>query len=167
MPELVVPRASVADSVRAAAARPDWDAHPAYAGVAHLDDEGFEGWVGGLLADTREGTPRPEGFVPSTNLWWVRGREYLGRVQVRHRLTPRLRDLGGHVGYWVVPQHRRRGHATAMLAAVLPVVRDLGIECALVTCDVGNVASRRTIERNGGLFQDQRGQEARFWVPTG
>ncbi len=77
------------------------------------------------------------------------GAEFLGRVQVRHRLTPRLRDLGGHVGYWVAPAARRRGHATAMLAAVLPVANALGLECVLVTCDVDNVgpvgSSRRTV----------------------
>jgi predicted acetyltransferase len=165
MPELVVPRVSVADSVRTAATA-EWDAHTAYSGVEHLDDEGFERWVAELQTDAREGSPRPEGFVPSTNLWWVEGAEYLGRVQIRHRLTPFLRELGGHIGYWVVPRHRRKGHATAMLAAALPVAAQLGIECALLTCDVDNVASRRTIEENGGLFQDRRGEKLRFWVPT-
>ncbi|WP_179756487.1 GNAT family N-acetyltransferase [Kineococcus aurantiacus] len=166
-PELVVPRLSVAASLRAAATAPGWDAHEAYRGAADLDDEGFERWIAALLADTRDGAARPDGFVPSTNLWWVQGREYLGRVQVRHRLTPHLRELGGHIGYWVAPAVRRRGHATAMLAAALPVAQQLGIECALVTCDVDNVGSRRAIERNGGLFADRRGSKLRFWVPTG
>ncbi|MEZ0494114.1 GNAT family N-acetyltransferase [Kineococcus sp. TBRC 1896] len=145
----------------------EWDDHPAYAGVAGTDDAQFDDWVDRLAADAREGTPRPEGFVPSTNLWWVEGAEYLGRVQVRHRLTPRLRDLGGHVGYWIVPAARRRGHATRMLAAALPVANALGLECVLVTCDDDNVASRKVIEANGGLFQERRGVKLRFWVPTG
>jgi predicted acetyltransferase len=131
-----------------------------------MDDGQFDAWTDRLVADAREGTPRPEGFVPSTNLWWVDGTEFLGRVQVRHRLTPRLRDLGGHVGYWVAPAVRRRGHATAILAATLPVANALGLECVLVTCDDDNVASRRVIEANGGLFQDRRGVKLRFWVPT-
>jgi predicted acetyltransferase len=33
-------------------------------------------------------------------------------------------------------------------------------------CDVTNVASRRVIEANGGVFDDQRGVKLRFWVPT-
>jgi predicted acetyltransferase len=46
---------------------------------------------------------------------------------------------------------RRRGHATAMLRQALPIARGLGIDRALVTCDVDNVASRKVIERNGGV----------------
>ena len=43
----------------------------------------------------------------------------------------------------------------------------LGLECVLVTCDVDNTASRRTIQAGGGLFQDRRGSRLRYWVPTG
>jgi predicted acetyltransferase len=89
----------------------------------------------------------------------------LGRIAIRHRLTPQLREVGGHIGYDVRPSARRCGRATAMLRAALPVARTLGIESALVTCDVDNVASRTVIERNGGMLEDQRGDKLRFWVP--
>ncbi len=109
--------------------------------------------------------------MPSTHLWWVEQRPggvaYLGRVHIRHRLTPHLRDVGGHVGYYVVPPERRRGHATAMLAAALPVAARLGLERVLLTCDVDNTASRRVIESAGGLCQDQRDGKLRYWLPTG
>ncbi len=128
--------------------------------------DGFTRHLEWLLAQAREDSPRPEGHVPSTTLWWVEGEEYVGRIAVRHRLTPRLREVGGHIGYDVRPSARRRGHATAMLHAALPVAGNLGIESALVTCDVDNVASRKVIERNGGVLEDQRGDKLRFWVPT-
>ena len=73
------------------------------------------------------GPATPPGHVPATNVWWVDGDTYLGRVQIRHRLTPYLRDVDGHIGYHVVAAHRRRGHATAMLAAALPVAAALGL----------------------------------------
>jgi Predicted acetyltransferase len=53
-----------------------------------------------------------------------------------------------------------------MLAAARPFARDLGIDPALLTCDDTNVASRRVIESNGGVFEDQREDKLRFWVPT-
>jgi len=111
-------------------------------------------------------TPRPEGKVPETLLWWVDGDEYLGRLSIRHELTDALREFGGHIGYVVRPFARRQSHARAMLAAALPIARDLGIDPALLTCDADNVGSRRVIESNGGVLEDQREAKLRFWVPT-
>jgi len=54
-----------------------------------------------------------------------------------------------------------------MLHAALPVARGLGIDIALLTCDVDNEASRRVILSAGGVLEDQRDGKLRFWVPTG
>jgi predicted acetyltransferase len=129
-------------------------------------DEGFAAYVAGVVGAREEDAPRRPGWVPSTTLWWVEGAEYLGRIAIRHRLTPWLLEVGGHIGYDVRRSARRRGHATAMLAAALPVAAALGVDPALVTCDDTNVASRKVIEANGGLLEDQRGVKLRYWVPT-
>lgn len=135
-------------------------------GDTWFSPEGFSAYVDWLRSQALEDSPRPEGYVPSTTLWWIEEEAYLGRIAIRHRLTPHLREVGGHIGYDVRPSARRRGHATGMLRDALPVARGLGIESALVTCDVDNVASRRVIESNGGVFEDQRAGKLRFWVPT-
>jgi predicted acetyltransferase len=111
-------------------------------------------------------TELPADIVPSTQLWWVDGTTYLGRLSIRHSLTQWLRDYGGHIGYGVRPSARRQGHATAMLAASLPLANRLGIDPALLTCDDTNVASRKVIEACGGVLADQRGIKLRYWVPT-
>lgn len=129
--------------------------------------DGFAGYVAWLLERSEEDAPRPEGWVPDSTWWWTEGEHYLGSVNVRHRLTDHLRRVGGHIGYMVRPSARRRGHATAMLAAVLPHAHALGVDPALLTCDVDNVASRRVIEANGGVPQDGLDGKLRFWVPTG
>ncbi|HLL66032.1 MAG TPA: GNAT family N-acetyltransferase [Micromonosporaceae bacterium] len=130
--------------------------------------DGFREYLAWLHGQDREYVHRPRGYlpVPSTTLWWVRGAEYLGRIAIRHRLTTKLRDVGGHIGFDVRPSARRCGHATAMLRSALPVARTLGIDRALVTCDAGNVGSRRVIEANGGVLEDQRGNSLRFWLPV-
>ena len=128
--------------------------------------EGFAEYVDWLRDQALEDSPRPDGYVPSTTLWWVQDDEYLGRLAIRHRLTPHLHEVGGHIGYDVRPSARRRGHATAMLRSALPVARGLGIESALVTCDVDNIASRKVIEAAGGILEDQRASKLRFWVST-
>ncbi len=74
--------------------------------------------------------------------------------------------MGGHIGYDVRPSARRRGHATAMLAAVLARVQAMDVDPVLVTCDLDNVASRRVIESNGGVVEDEVEGRLRFWAPT-
>jgi predicted acetyltransferase len=118
-------------------------------------------------------TSRPAGWVTGTYLWMVDDHgdgdswaTVVGRISLRHALTPWLLEVGGHIGYAVRPSARRRGHATAALALMLVVAADRGIDPALVTCDDDNVASRKVIEANGGVLEDVRNAKMRFWVPT-
>lgn len=136
-----------------------------YAATWHRP-EVFAGYVDRLNAEPLEETPRIEGWVPNTTLWYVEGDTFLGRLAIRHRLNPFLHELGGHIGYAVRPTARRQGHATAMLVGALPVARRIGIESVLVTCDTTNTASRKVIEGAGGVLEDQRGGKLRFWIGT-
>ena len=131
------------------------------------DADLFAVYADRLTAAADHGNWVPKGRGPSTILWWVDGADYLGRVSIRHSLTQWLLDYGGHIGYVVRPSARRQGHATAMLAACLPVAASLGIDPALVTCDSDNLGSRLVIEANGGVFEDQRAEKLRDWVATG
>jgi predicted acetyltransferase len=54
-----------------------------------------------------------------------------------------------------------------MLRDALKVAAGLGIDRALITCHVTNVGSRRVIELNGGVLQDERNGVLRYWAPTG
>jgi predicted acetyltransferase len=124
-------------------------------------------WIPAYLAlERRWRTEAPPNFVAMTTLWWVEGATYLGRISIRHYLNEPLREIGGHIGYDIRPSARLQGHATAMLAAALPRAAALGIEKALITCDADNLGSRKVIERNGGVLEDQRGRKLRFWTPT-
>jgi predicted acetyltransferase len=130
------------------------------------DADTFERYVAALRAEEHRKATDHSGRVPQTNLWWVDGDEFLGRIAIRHRLNAGLRSVGGHIGYEIRPTHRHRGHATAMLAATLPLAGALGIDPALITCDVANSVSRRVIEANGGRYAGRDADELHFWVPT-
>ncbi len=176
MPELILPDVRVRESFLQAVREVVTEgnrAEAAYLGSEQTryraewsSPEGFAEYVATVRADGAETTPRRIGIVPHTTWWWVDGEDYVGRISVRHRLTDFLRDVGGHVGYYVRPSRRRRGHATAMLRAVLPYAADLGLERVLVTCDDTNEGSRRVIEAAGGVLEDQQGVKLRFWLPT-
>ncbi len=159
--ELVTPRASLRRSFVAALRETHAEGRHTELDADTLDDARvFAAYVAALVADVeRPGEPDrfvealtghpppdpPEGgeYVPQAILWWAEGEEFIGRLCIRHRLTEGLLRHGGHIGYEVRPGARRRGHATAMLAAALPVAAELGIELAHVDCDATNVASRR------------------------
>jgi predicted acetyltransferase len=61
----------------------------------------------------------------------------------------------GHIGYSVVPWKRGLGYATRALALLLPDARREGLEFVEITADVHNLASRRVIEANGGVFVER------------
>lgn len=103
-------------------------------------------------------------MVHCTFRWISSGEEIVGFLAIRHTLNEHLLDQGGHIGYSVRPSHRRQGHASRALGLALPLVASLGIDRVLVTCENDNEASRRTIEANGGVLEDQRGSKQRFWI---
>ena len=108
-----------------------------------------------VLASVREGTNLPTGYVPETFLFAFVGPRIVGRVAIRHMLNAFLEREGGHIGYVVVPEFRRRGYATRMLALALGLAtEELGIDEVLVVCADSNIGSIRVIERNGGVLQD-------------
>jgi predicted acetyltransferase len=133
---------------------------------ALVDPAAFDRYVARVLGERDESGVRVPGWVPATTLWWADHELMLGRVCIRHRLTPALEVAGGHIGYDVRPSARREGHATAILATALPVAASLGITEALLTCEETNTVSQRVIEKNGGRLIDKVGSKLRYWVPT-
>jgi predicted acetyltransferase len=95
------------------------------------------------------------------------GAEVVGFLALRHALTAWLLEEGGHIGYSVRPSRRGQGHASRAVALAVRRSAELGLEQVLVTCDEDNEASRRTIERNGGVHEDTRNGKQRYWIPSG
>src|SRR5579871_1046937 len=124
-----------------------------------------------VLADQERGINLPSpNHVPSTFLFAFVGPRIVGRISIRHRLNEFLLREGGHIGYVVVPEFRRRGYATEILRQALQIARDrCGIARVLVTCDDGNEGSRRTIEKNGGALENvittpSAARLRRYWI---
>jgi predicted acetyltransferase len=126
----------------------------------------FEEWVDWLGRMERDDEALPEGRVPSSNRWVVRDGRVVGTIAVRHSLTPSLLAEGGHIGYAVSPRFRRQGVARAALGLGLRLAGSRGIDRVLVTCDVANVASARTIASCGGVLEDERDGILRHWIAT-
>jgi len=124
------------------------------------------------VAREAAGVDLPPGRVRSDFLLGDVDGTVVGRVSIRHELTPHLLDVGGHVGYAVGRAHRRRGHATAMLQQSVRRLAAAGVVRVLVTCDDDNLASAGVIEACGGIREDVRPvsdgtPKRRYWVEAG
>lgn len=170
MPELVLPSAEHRDSFLEACAeiratdRSEWR-------EAHIDASNVDEHLR-ALADFAVGKNLPDGFVPDTEYWLVEGTRWLGRIDVRHRLTPALEQYGGHIGYIIRPSERGKGYGSRILHLALVKAKELGLVRVLLTCRESNAGSRYVIEACGGAYQDSvprpDGEEEtrRYWITT-
>ncbi|MBE6894071.1 MAG: GNAT family N-acetyltransferase [Ruminococcaceae bacterium] len=93
----------------------------------------------------------------------------LGAVNIRHYLNDFLLQYGGHIGDGIRPSERGKGYATEMIRLALQECTKLGIDRVLMVCDKSNIASARTIIKNGGILEneyaDEKGQiQQRYWI---
>lgn len=93
--------------------------------------------------------------VPSSQFLSVEKGELIGFVNIRHRLNSELLRESGHIGYSVHPNKRRQGYATKQLQLALDEAQKLGLQKVLITCDKVNIASAKTIQKVGGMLEDE------------
>jgi predicted acetyltransferase len=131
---------------------------------------GFAAWVTRLADQSDPAKAVEAGRVHCTSRWIVEGDRVLGGIALRHELNDRLMSLG-HIGYGIRPSARRRGLATWALGRMLDEARVLGLDRVLVVCEVGNIASAKTIERHGGVLENIQdtghGTVRRYWINIG
>lgn len=121
------------------------------------------------LDDRWEDRVEKSGAVPETFLLAEADGAIVGRLSLRHALNDRLHERGGHIGFGVLPGHRRRGYATEILKQALGLARDIGLKRVLITCSEHNAGSRSVIEGLGGVYHGsttQSGEAAtrRYWI---
>lgn len=137
--------------------------------VISKDPSNFQEMIQFLL-DSRQGKNIASNWVPNSTYWLVNDdKRVIGAVNIRHQLTEKLFNSGGHIGYGIRPTERRKGHATKILSLSLEITRELGLEKVLVVCDADNIGSKRTIIKNGGIpdtnFIEEDGNRInRFWI---
>ena len=131
-------------------------------------------WLDQVEALRRPETTPPQ-YVPSTQYIYVRESDskVVGVIQIRHCFNEFLEKYAGHIGYSVCPTERRKGYATQMLRLALPACKALGLDRVLISCVEGNEGSKRTILRNGGVYEStvfEPGEGVyleRYWIDLG
>ena len=122
------------------------------------------------VSDQAIGRGLPDNFVPNTFLIAEVDGIVVGRTSIRHELNDFLSNYGGHVGYAVVPEQRRKGYATEILRQSVKLANMMGIDKVLVTADDGNIGSIKTIEAAGGVLDNvvalppNNTPRRRYWI---
>ena len=108
------------------------------------------------LRDSSKGIGLPDGYVPHSSYWLVRGSEIIGVSNLRHKLNAALRLEGGHIGYGIRPSLRGGGFGTAILRHTLDRAKSIGLKKVLLTCGKENVFSAKVILANGGVLESEK-----------
>lgn len=102
-----------------------------------------------------KGINLPSGYVPATFLWLIDKDEFIGVVNIRHHLTSSLLNFGGNIGYAIRHSKWNQGYGTFMLNEALKYCKNtLHLDKVMLTCHNENIASKKVIEKNGGILQD-------------
>ncbi len=130
----------------------------------------FDKWLEKVKNDVSEKTIEM-GRVPATLFLGVRksDNKVVGMLQIRHYLNESLLKNGGHIGDGVRPSERRKGYATQMIRLALEKCKKLGIQRVLMVCYKDNIGSRKSIEKNGGILENELPAEngridQRYWI---
>lgn len=133
--------------------------------IRRLDYHDFDHYIAELEVKDASG-----GLVPDSTFFCLDEEQdiFVGAVNIRHYLNEKLLLNGGHIGDGVRPSQRRKGIATQMIALALPECRKLGIERVLMVCDKENIGSAKSIQRNGGILENEvvvdGVTEQRYWI---
>jgi predicted acetyltransferase len=101
--------------------------------------------------DVSKGIGLESWMVPQTTFWMYIDGIPVGFGKVRHYLTEKLREEGGHIGYAVRPSRRGNGNGKLLLRLLLTEAHRMGIEEVLVTVRNTNTPSIRVALSNGGV----------------
>lgn len=124
-------------------------------------------WIN-FVNNTKSKETVPNGFVTAHTFLLLKNTKVIGIVNARHELNDYLRNFGGHIGYSILKNERRKGYGKLLLNYACNFLFSLGLEKILITCDNENVASKKTIEACGGILENEilEGESTtlRFWI---
>ncbi len=129
----------------------------------------FNDWINYLEKNKYEEN-LPASYSPHTLYLAIDNNDIVGAIGIRWKQVPVLMTFGGLIGYSIRPTKRGNGYASKMLKLALDKLKKTNIENVLITCKDFNIASKKVIEKNGGIFEntyrnvDDGYMYLRYWI---
>lgn len=112
----------------------------------------------------------PEDFSSQNTYCLFDNGRLIGGINFRHNLKGDLIKHGGNIGYLIRPSERRKGYGIKMLELALIKAKEFGLNKVLISCEIHNIGSRKVIENNGGIYENDYYDEKhnktfkRYWI---
>jgi len=137
-------------------------------GAAGLENYGcYADWLHQVDQNRDEQTVRPD-LPPRSTLLCRDNGQLIAIVSIRHRLADFHMQYTGHIGQCIRPSCRTPERISQTLALALAECRRLGLARVLLTCSRYDAASRKAIEQNGGVLENETAYEGdircRYWA---
>ena len=125
------------------------------------------------MKDSRDESKLKPGYVKAYKYFFVDEDKLIGIISIREKLTEKLLQFAGHIGYAINPKYWNMGYGKQMLKMALDKHKDLIKEDKiLITCDDDNIGSYKIIEANGGILENKVQNEdcgevfitRRYWI---
>lgn len=117
-----------------------------------------------LSNDMSRGIGLEDWQVPSNTYWLFVEGHPVGRGNLRHFLTDKLRAEGGHVGYAIRQSERNKGYGTVLLKMIIEEARKMNIEKVLLTVRNGNTNSIKVALNNNGKIEKVNEERHYIWI---
>lgn len=134
-----------------------------------LGNLNFNDWIDDLERNKYE-EDLPKSYSPHTLYIAINdNNQIVGAIGIRWKQVPVLMTFGGLIGYSIRPSQRGKGYANEMLKLALDKFKNTTIEKILITCKDFNIASKKVIERNGGILENTYSNDdgytyLRYWI---
>ncbi|MEA4894550.1 MAG: GNAT family N-acetyltransferase [Oscillospiraceae bacterium] len=102
--------------------------------------------------------------VPTSTYWLYIDNRPVGMGRIRHFLTDKLREEGGHTGYAIRPSARHNGYATILLRELRTEAKKLGIDKMLLTIQNENLYSLKVAIANHGVMERKNEIRSFVWI---
>lgn len=139
-------------------------------GNAYRENETYDDFLK-RVRNRRKGIQIAKKDVPSSTYFIINDDDKLvGTIDLRHTLNDNYYHRLGHVAYYIKPEERGNHYATEALKLALKIYKKHKIHKILITCLKDNIASKKVIINNGGIYEKEFYDEKthnyieRYWI---